>query len=142
MAKKLKRYEETNVQQVNEPEAMYLVNKVRKGITYAAFMTIATQSTFSITEWAQYLHLSERTMQRYKKEQKPFDDIYAEKIMQISMLYDEGLMTFGNKQKFDTWLNSNNIALGGVAPKTFLDNTFGINLLHDELNRISHGVLA
>jgi len=58
------------------------------------------------------------------------------------MLYNLGTGIFGDKQRFDSWLESDNIALGGNKPKTYLDSTFGIGLLKDELIRIEHGVLA
>ena len=58
------------------------------------------------------------------------------------MLFNLGAEIFGDKTRFDTWLGSDNIALGGQKPKTFLDNTFGIGLLKDELMRIEQGVLA
>jgi len=93
-------------------------------------------------DWSRFLHITDRTMQRYKKEMKSFDTIQSEKILQITLLYKKGIDVFGDKTKFDTWLISNNIALGNIKPKDLLDNAFGINLLNDELIRIEHGVLA
>jgi len=49
---------------------------------------------------------------------------------------------FGNKLKFDSWLETSNLALGDINPKSFLDSNLGINLVKDELARIEHGVLA
>ena len=40
------------------------------------------------------------------------------------------------------WLDAENIALGGVKPKSLLDSTFGIEIVKDELTRIEHGILA
>jgi putative toxin-antitoxin system antitoxin component (TIGR02293 family) len=81
-------------------------------------------------------------MQRYKKEQKPFDPIYSERILEIMMLYKLGVDVFGDEDKFHSWLDSSNIALGGVLPRSLMDNAFGIKLVKDELNRIEHGILA
>ena len=44
--------------------------------------------------------------------------------------------------KFEIWLNTLNVALGGIKPKDVLDSAFGIEWLMDELGRIEHGVLA
>lgn len=93
-------------------------------------------------DWSRFLHLSERTMQRYKKEKKDFDPIYSEKIIEITLVYNRGVEVFGNQGKFDTWLETSNIALGGMTPKSLLDNTFGIQFVKDELIRIEQGVLA
>ncbi|MCH8317933.1 MAG: DUF2384 domain-containing protein [Bacteroidetes bacterium] len=65
--------------------------------------------------------------------------IYKIKGKEIIIL---GLDVFVDSQKFNTWLESQNIALGGIKPKDLLDNTFGINMIKDELSRIEHGVLA
>jgi putative toxin-antitoxin system antitoxin component (TIGR02293 family) len=81
-------------------------------------------------------------MQRHKREKKSFDPIYSDKILQITLLYNSGMEVFGDKGKFNTWLETQNLALGGIKPKELLDNTFGIGLLKDELTRIEHGVLA
>ena len=81
-------------------------------------------------------------MQRYKKERKSFDSNSSEKIIEIALLYKYGIEVFGNKEKFNTWLETKNVALGGIVPKELLDNTFGINLLKDELTRIEYGILA
>jgi len=81
-------------------------------------------------------------MQRHKKEKRTFDSDSSEKIIEITLLYKYGIEVFGNKEKFNSWLETKSVALGGVVPKELLDNTFGINLLKDELTRIEYGVLA
>ena len=127
---------------LNEPDAVYLINTMRKGIAYNTFNKMAASSPFSLEEWCSFLHVSERTIQRYKKEKKAFDPIQSEKILEITLLYNKGVGVFGNTQKLDVWLESNNVALGGIKPKELLDSTFGIAMLRDELIRIEHGVLA
>lgn len=127
---------------VDDKGLFNIIDAVRKGLKFAVFALISKKSPFNISEWASFLHLSERTMQRYEKENKTFEGIYAEKIIQISMLYNYGVEIFGNKEKFDSWLIHPNVALGGQVPKQLLDSSFGIELLKDELGRIEHGVLA
>jgi putative toxin-antitoxin system antitoxin component (TIGR02293 family) len=58
------------------------------------------------------------------------------------MLYKFGVDVFGDKNKLNTWLNIENVSLGGAKPKELLDTSFGIGLIKDELNRIEQGVLA
>src|SRR5690606_22003111 len=119
-----------------------IMNWIRGGIEFDMFQNMISKFPFSIEEWSGFLHLSERTLQRYKKESKNFDSLQSEKIIQISMLYQRGVEVFGSQENFDVWLNSLNIALGGVKPKELLDNAFGIALLDEELTRIEHGILA
>ena len=79
---------------------------------------------------------------KYFFREKKFDPIYSEKIMQIALLYQSGVNVFGDKAKFDSWLEISNVALGGAKPKSLLDSSFGISLINDELIKIEHGILA
>ena len=123
-------------------EALHLIQMVREGLNYPLFERFSAEAPFSAAEWASYLHLSERTIQRYKKEQSIFEPPQAERILEIILLFNQGEKVFGQKEKFNTWLNAQSVALGNVKPKDLLDSSFGINLLKDELIKIEHGVLA
>ncbi|NBA87443.1 DUF2384 domain-containing protein [Emticicia sp. CRIBPO] len=127
---------------LEDMNVLTLISMVRKGIKFNLFDEFAEQSPFSMHEWSGFLHLSERTMLRYKNEQKTFDVPQSEKIVEIYILYKKGIEVFGDSKKFNSWLETENLALGGVKPKTLLDSSFGINLLDDELGRIEYGVLA
>jgi putative toxin-antitoxin system antitoxin component (TIGR02293 family) len=119
-----------------------LISLVRNGIRFPVFERFVALSPFSLPEWSSFLHLSERTIQRYKKESKTFDALQSERIVEIKLLYNYGSMVFGSSAAFNSWLDSENLALGKVKPKSLLDSSFGIGLLKDELGRIEHGVLA
>jgi putative toxin-antitoxin system antitoxin component (TIGR02293 family) len=123
-------------------DAMLLIRMVREGLHYPLFERFSAEAPFSAAEWAVYLHLSERTIQRYKKEQSAFEPPQAERILEIMLLFDQGEKVFGHKEKFNTWLNAQSVALGNMKPKDLLDSSFGISLLKDELIKIEHGVLA
>ncbi|MCE7055800.1 DUF2384 domain-containing protein [Algoriphagus sp. AGSA1] len=119
-----------------------VISLIRQGVSFEDFDRFASKSAFTNEEWASYLHISERTMQRYQKEQKSFDSLQSEKIVEIALLQKRGVEVFGQKSKFQTWLETPSIALGGLLPKSFLDSSFGITLLKDELTRIEYGLLA
>lgn len=127
---------------IDNNNVLSLIDLVRKGINIATFNLFANKSPFSLNEWSGFLHMSERTMQRYQKEKRSFDALQSEKIVEIILLYKKGTEVFGNDEKFNSWLETGNLALGNIKPKQLLDNTFGINLLKDELTRIEYGVLA
>ena len=121
---------------------MNLIRLVRQGVTFKAFEKFARNFPYSLAEWSQFLHLSERSMQRYKKENRAFDPLQSEKILEIVMLFKMGMDIFGSDEKFIFWLGTENLALGGLKPVNLIDNTFGLSMLKDELTRIEHGVLA
>lgn len=119
-----------------------IIDTLRKGLRYEQFESVTKDIPLDGEEWKEVLHLSRRTMNRYKEENRVFDTKYAERIFEIRMLYDLGTDVFGNKEKFNTWLSRENVVLGNVVPKTLLDTTVGIDLLRDQLGRIDHGILA
>lgn len=131
-----------NYKSVDDKDVFSIMKAIKKGIHYKEFFSIAQKSPFTITEWSAFLNISERTIQRYKKEGKSFDTDSSGKIIEITLLYNYGIDVFGSKEKFNNWLETKSLALGGIKPKELLDNTFGINLLKDELTRIEYGVLA
>ncbi|HEY4197950.1 MAG TPA: antitoxin Xre/MbcA/ParS toxin-binding domain-containing protein [Mucilaginibacter sp.] len=125
-----------------DDDSVGMVNLLREGVEFPYLNSISDRINFTLEDWASYLHLSERTIQRYKKEKKPFDTIYTEKIVQIDLLYKRGTEVFGNETNFHTWMETKSIPLGGIKPKELLDTTYGINLVADELGRIEHGIFA
>lgn len=130
------------IYEVFDDDEINLANRVREGISFDYFSTLASQIHLNLQEWADYLHLSERTIQRYKKEGKAFDPIYSEKIIIIELLYKKGAEVFGIEENFYTWMDTKSVALGGVKPKDLLDTAFGINMVYTELGRIEHGIFA
>lgn len=125
-----------------EKSILQIIKSVREGINYNAFISVSKHMPFSSSEWSHFLHVSERTMLRYKNDNLTFDSLQTEKVFQLSMVYDKGLEVFGEKVYLDIWLNTQNVALGGLKPKELFDNSFGIGLIQDELVRIEYGVLA
>ena len=125
-----------------EEDSVAMVNMLREGVEFTYLNSISDRINFTLEDWSSYLHLSERTIQRYKKEKKPFDTIYSEKIVQIDLLYKRGVEVFGNEDNFHTWMATKSIPLGNIKPKELLDTTYGINLVADELGRIEHGIFA
>ena len=127
---------------IDGASALSFVEMVRHGVGFAAFDKFANKSPFSLNEWCTYLHLSERTLQRYRSEKRTFDPLQSEKIIEIALFYNKGVEVFGTSEKFNSWLDTDNLALGKIKPKMLLDNSFGINMLMDELTAIEYGVLA
>lgn len=118
------------------------IQVVRCGIGYDDFMNVCQEIPFTSKEWSDVLSISERTLQRYEKENKIFEPVQTEKIIHIKLLYNKGVDIFGAIEKFSTWLELPNIALGGNKPKDLLDSNIGIQLVNDELDRIEHGIFA
>ena len=153
MSKEYKISEEENkVSELNEAMVTYgavddrsvytIIEAIRNGLSFEYFIKLVKRIPFSLSEWSEILHLSDRTMLRYKKQNGTFDPLHSEKILEISMLFKKGVEVFGDADNFHEWLGQKNIAVGGQRPKDLLDSGFGISLIKDELTRIAYGVLA
>ena len=54
---------------LNEPEVNYFINYTHTGMAYQAFEKQSSKVPFTQNEWSFVLNLSERTFQRYKKDE-------------------------------------------------------------------------
>lgn len=123
-------------------DSVELVKLSRKGIAIGLFEEIVKSSPYNMKEWSRFLHITERTIQRYKKEKRKFESLQSERIIEIAKLQLKGKEVFGSNANFHEWMKSKIIAIGNIRPIELLDSSFGIDILMDELGRIEHGVLA
>ena len=72
----------------------------RQGISYNDFSKIVEESPVPEDSWADLLHVSDRTLQRYKKDQKSFESIHSERILKLALLFKFGEEVFGDFQLF------------------------------------------
>ena len=113
-----------------------------KDFVYSEFKKIADKVPFTQSEWASMLHVSERTLQRYAKNNSAFATINAERAMQISQVIQEGKKTFGKTELFYNWLKSNPPTPDGQLSIESLQSASGIQALLTQLGRIQYGILA
>jgi putative toxin-antitoxin system antitoxin component (TIGR02293 family) len=142
MAKALSLLPDVSMGNVDDNTIFYVIREVRKGIAYNSFTNAVKNVPLTLKEWSGILDLSERTLQRYKKDKRAFDTLQSEKIVQVTLLIRYGRDVFGDENKFNLWLNTENLSIASVKPKELLDSSFGIDLLKDELTRIENGILA
>ena len=126
----------------DESQSHAMIAMVRDGITYDDFLMFFAAEPFNDQEWANYLGISVRTLDRYRTGQKSFPAKQSERILEIKRLLSFGDMVFEDRDNFMDWMGMRNIPMGGVLPKDLLDTTIGINMVRDELGRIEHGILA
>ena len=130
---------------LNEPIAPYKSLKAStqlKDFNYSEFKKIADKTPFTQAEWAGILHLSERTLQRYAKDNGSFAPINAERALQIDKVIKEGKIAFGNIQNFYNWLKRNPSMLEGTLSLESLNSLDGIEKVLTQLGRIQHGLFA
>ncbi|WP_188316230.1 type II RES/Xre toxin-antitoxin system antitoxin [Chitinophaga agrisoli] len=113
----------------------------RDGIIKKALMNLSQQLSFSLTEIARVLHVSERTLQRYADDEKLSADT-SERAILLSQLYQHGTLVFGDLENFKEWMRTPLPAFNYQPPISLLDTTFGFQLIEDELGKIAHGIFA
>ncbi|TDO25403.1 type II RES/Xre toxin-antitoxin system antitoxin [Sediminibacterium goheungense] len=125
---------------VEEAAAAYL--PAIADFTYRKFKKIYDQVPFTQAEWAGILHLSERTLQRYAKNNSVFEGIYADRILQLQELIETGLATFTSPDAFYQWLKKDKPVMGHLLNFSSLSTSRGIQETLNQLIRIQQGVYA
>ena len=113
-----------------------------KDFTFNEFKKIADKSPFNQGEWASMLHLSERTLQRYAKNNGTLAPMNAERALQISKVLEEGKTAFGSTANFYSWLKGNPYMLEGNLTLESLTTLEGIGRVITQLGRIQQGIFA
>lgn len=121
---------------------MLMILIIREGIPYSLFDLIQDYTPFSEADWADFLDISTKSLQRYKQSSKSFKPIQSEKIIEMSEVTNVGLDVFGDMEKFRLWLNTPNYALGSLRPIELLKDSYGKEMVIGELIRINHGILV
>ena len=118
-----------------------LINIIRRGIPKMAMASLLDVGNLTLADMAVITHTSDRTLRRYKPQEKLTQD-QTERMIELAKLYTRGEEVFGTMELFNEWMNSRLLPFNNKRPKDYLDTLVGINMISDELGRIEHGVLA
>ena len=121
---------------------MLVILIIREGIPYSLFNLIQHYTPFSETDWAGFLDISTKSLNRYKQSSRNLKPNQSEKIIELSEVTNVGIDVFGNLEKFKLWLDTPNFALGNLKPIELLKDSYGKEMVIGELTRINHGILA
>lgn len=130
---------------LEEPVVAYSTSKVVALPTYFSFnrfQEIAQKTDFTQKEWADILHISERTLQRYAKDNTNFNFSISDRIAQIDKVLERGKEVFGSYSKFLMWLRDNPFMMEGRLSLQSLASIDGANNILSQLGRIQHGLFA
>ena len=144
--KTITKAQKTPASMMEEPEVLYnrtvrVISSV-KDFTYNEFKKIAEKTPFTQSEWAAMLHVSERTLQRYAKNNSSFAPINAERFVQIIQVVNRAKKVFGSVDYFYNWIHSNPPMLEGDLSFSSLSSQDGIQKILLQIGRIEHGILA
>ena len=124
-------------------DRMLIISAIRAGIPYTLFNLIRTLTPFTEKDWADFLNVSTKSLQRYGASiRHRFKPIHSEKIIEMAEVTKMGLDVFGDMEKLRLWLDTPCYALGGMKPMELLRDSYGKELVVGELTRINHGILV
>jgi putative toxin-antitoxin system antitoxin component (TIGR02293 family) len=121
---------------------MDLVNIIRGGIKPKALDNLAEELHVKDSYLFKYLHMSYRTLLRYKKNKKKLPQDISDQLVQIARVYIQAIEVLEEREKAAEWIKRKNRALGNNAPIELMDTSAGINMVLDVLGRIEHGVYS
>ena len=121
---------------------LQIIHTIRSGIPYTLFSTISDYTPFTEKDWADFLDISTKSLQRYKQTGHQFKPIHTEKIIEMSEVTHTGLEFFKSNEKFRLWLDTPNFALGNLRPIELLKDSYGKEMVMAEITRLSHGIFS
>jgi len=113
----------------------------RNGLPKSGLMALAKKISLTLQEFANIMHISERTLQRYEDD-TIIKTEYTEKAIELARLYTRGEEVFGTLDKFKTWMKTPLYVFKGETPVSLLDTSIGFDMIFKELGRIEYGIFA
>ncbi len=124
-------------------DKMLIIKVIREGLPYSVFEMISKTTPFNDNDWADFLDISTKSLQRYKADSNHlFKSIHTEKIIEVAEVTQLGLDVFGNMEKLRLWLNTPCYALGKNKPVELLKDSYGKEMVMNELVHLNHGILV
>jgi len=118
-----------------------LMSEVKKGLSRHVFDGLKDLTNLDFTSLSKIVGTTTATIHKKKTNDK-FSMVISEKIIEVAALYDFGYDVFEDKDSFDVWMRTDNIALGKKKPIEFIDTIFGINEVRKVIGRIQYGVYS
>jgi putative toxin-antitoxin system antitoxin component (TIGR02293 family) len=122
---------------------MLIVHAIREGIPYELFNLIKEITPFNEEDWASFLGISTKSLQRNKiKDDFIFKPLQSEKILELAEVTSLGNSVFDTETQFYLWLNTPSFALGNLQPIELLRDSYGKEMVVNELNKIDQGIFV
>ena len=115
-----------------------IVFSARKGVKPKIFFDFADSINMPEKKLALLINISSRTIHNYKDQQKPLEPVQSEHLLKLIALFGKGEDIFGNIDEFNYWLQKP-FWNSKEKPIDWLTTPGGVDLVMDELARLSHG---
>jgi len=126
---------------LREPEAAYMIEKVRDGLPMSEFHALREMLGLSEERLAGLLGLSRATLHR-RKVGGILDRAASDRLVRYARLLSRAETALGGADSARSWLAAPAIAFHGECPLDFADTEVGAREVEALLGRIEHGVFS
>ena len=140
-ASKPAKYSFSQFSELNLLNEQAIVYAARKGIAASVFYHLAETINMSEKGLASIINLSARTLSNYKESKKNLEPIYAEHLLKLVLLFEQGQSIFGSMDEFNQWLKKTSWNRT-EKPIDLLTTPGGVNLVSQEISQLAQGYPA
>lgn len=126
---------------LREPEAAYVIGKVRDGLPLAEFHSLRELLGITEERLAGLLGMSRATLHR-RKVDGTLDRSASDRLVRFARLFLRATEALGGEAAARSWLAAPAIAFRGECPLDFADTEIGAREVEALLGRIEHGVFS
>jgi putative toxin-antitoxin system antitoxin component (TIGR02293 family) len=126
---------------LHEPEAAYMIEKVRGGLPLSEFHALRDMLGLSEERLAGLLGLSRATLHR-RKLGGTLDRAASDRLVRYARLLSRAESALGSVAAARSWLAAPAVAFRGECPLDFADTEVGAREVEALLGRIEHGVFS
>jgi len=126
---------------VGEPEAVYMIGKVRDGLPFAEFQVLREMLGVTEERLGAWLGMSRATLHRRKK-LITLDRTESDRLVRYARLLSHATAALGGLDGARSWLTAPAIAFNGECPLDFADTEIGAREVDALLGRLEHGVFS
>lgn len=122
-------------------EPLDLIHLAREGVSKSAMLQVQKLMELSQKEMAKLLHLTPRTLQRMKGEDK-LPPAASGQLLELAKVYSSAVEALGDASLARQWLRTPIRALNDEIPVHLLDTPVGIQWVNTVLGRAAYGVYS
>lgn len=115
------------------------ITLIRKGVSKNDLEEIKEESGLDYDTLSTILAVSRATLIN-KKGLEKFDAATSERILMLADTLFYGQSVFEDKDRFNSWMQTNNKSLGDRTPIELMDTVYGIQEIKKLIGRIEYGV--
>ena len=115
---------------------------IRKGIPYSKVRLVKAALNLTDNEFADYLGISLRTLQRKRDSHKALSIPESDRLYRMAKIYALAVIVLEDEEMARKWLRRPQRGLGGSVPIQVIQTEAGAQEVEDLLEKIEFGVLV